>query len=121
MYSLHLKYSCYLVVKMRSPKGIQRFAGDRFKFGEGSLLGDGVMHKAKPATGSPLPDFYAPFLEDLSTPPASFSPKAPPPPESIRNDPKHHPVLYQNIFEREILSPGTTSPRLEFPYGGGIS
>jgi hypothetical protein len=107
---------------MRSPSGIQRFAGDRFKLEEEPVYGsDGVMQKVKPATGSDLPDFYAPFSEYLFTPPASFSPKAPPPPESIRNDPKHHPVIYQNIFEREILSPGTTSPRLEFPYGGGIS
>jgi hypothetical protein len=53
--------------------------------------------------------------------PPSFSPKAPPPPESIRNHPKYHPMIYQNIFEREVLSPGTSSPRLEFPYGGGIS
>ena len=111
---------------MQSPRGIQRFAGDRFKLQERPVYeSEGVIQKVKPATGSSLPsgltDFYAPFLEDLSKPPASFSPKAPPVPESIRNDPKHHPLLYQNIFEREVLSPGTATPRLEFPYGGGIS
>lgn len=80
----------------------QRFAGTAFNLTPKDL---NMIREKKFYNQEPVP---------------SFTPQAPEPSQEIKEHPQYNPFIHYDLFDREILNPGSINPKSGFPYGGGI-